>query len=81
MSSVYPSYYEAVAYPMDLSTVESKLISFRYSSVAEFLQDVRIIWSNCKLANKPGSELVRWADEMSEYFEAYLKVGILSYAV
>ena len=41
--------------PMDLGTVERRLKNEKYKFVEEFLDDVQLIWDNCKLYNLAGS--------------------------
>ncbi len=52
-------YPNIVKQPMDLSTVASKLPS--YSSMDEFVRDLYLIVSNCKLYNAEGSEVYEMA--------------------
>jgi hypothetical protein len=40
---------------MDLGTVDSKLKQGEYLYVEEMLDDIQLIWDNCKLYNLPGS--------------------------
>lgn len=44
-----------VKHPMDLGTVEKRLKNEKYKFVEEFLDDVQLIWDNCKLYNLAGS--------------------------
>jgi hypothetical protein len=44
-------YLSIVKYPMDLSTVMKKLKEERYSRVEEGLDDLQLIWDNCKAYN------------------------------
>jgi hypothetical protein len=47
-----PQYAEIVKNPMDFSTIKSKLQE--YGNIEAFLDDVRLIFSNCYLFNPPG---------------------------
>lgn len=47
----YPS---IVKHPMDLATINKKLREERYQSVEEVLDDIQLIWDNCKLYNQQG---------------------------
>ncbi len=40
---------------MDLSTVNNKLKDEKYNSVEEVLDDIQLIWDNCKTYNQHGS--------------------------
>jgi hypothetical protein len=44
-----------IKYPMDLSTVNRKLREDKYSFVEEALDDIQLIWDNCKTYNQSGS--------------------------
>ena len=47
-----PDYPQIVKNPMDLQTLETKVRSQNiYTSVQDFLDDLALIWSNCKLFN------------------------------
>lgn len=65
-----PGYYEIVKHPMCLSQIEQNLS--RYLDQASFLEDVRLIWGNCKLYNEPGSEIYEWAVKCEEFFDNLL---------
>ena len=44
-------YPKVVKKPMDLGTVKKNLNSFKYISVKKVLDDIQLIWDNCKLYN------------------------------
>mgnify|MGYP000268277281 CR=1 FL=1 len=46
----YPSY---IKYPMDLGTAGEKLRTEKYRFVEEALDDIQLIWDNCKTYNHP----------------------------
>lgn len=56
---------------MDLSTIKKKLHSGKYSSIGECIEDIELIWSNCKLYNQESSEIYKAAEKMEKH---YLKV-------
>lgn len=68
-----PDYLDVVAEPIDLSTVERKLLSGQYTSAYEFSADVRKIWSNAFLYNAQGTELYQITVTLSAYFESLFK--------
>lgn len=70
----YPEYYEVIERPMDLETVKQSLDS--YSSVDQVLADMRLIWSNCKEFNAPGSDISATADTMAEAMEELVEVRV-----
>eukprot|EP01117_Protostelium_nocturnum_P011674 TRINITY_DN4249_c0_g1_i2.p1 TRINITY_DN4249_c0_g1~~TRINITY_DN4249_c0_g1_i2.p1 ORF type:complete len:232 (+),score=96.99 TRINITY_DN4249_c0_g1_i2:148-843(+) len=46
-----PDYYDIISNPMDLATMTKKLNKCEYSSKAEFQEDLRLIFSNCRTYN------------------------------
>jgi hypothetical protein len=50
-------YLTIVKTPMDISTITTKLIHCKYSSVQEVINDIMLIWKNCKNYNIEGSEI------------------------
>jgi bromodomain-containing factor 1 len=47
-------YPKIIKNPMDLSAINKKLREERYQSVEEVLDDIQLIWDNCKLYNQQG---------------------------
>jgi len=58
---------------MDLSTVENRLKSDKYSNVSQFVADIRKIWSNAQLYNPKESEVHKMAVNLSAFFEKNFK--------
>lgn len=50
-------YLDIVKYPMDLGTVKSKLENNLYPTINDAANDVRLVWTNCMLYNRDGSEV------------------------
>ena len=44
-----------IKHPMDLSTIKKKLKSSKYKIINDFIDDIQLIWDNCKLYNQEGS--------------------------
>ena len=57
-------YPKIVKKPMDLKTVKKNLNSGKYSSVKKALDDIQLIWDNCKLYNQEGSDIYKAAQEL-----------------
>ena len=57
---------------MDLGTVGAKLQRGEYQNTAQFVEDVRQVWQNCRLYNAPQSEPCRAAERLSALFERRL---------
>lgn len=59
-------YLSIVKTPMDLSTIKSKLKSSKYSSAQEVINDIMLIWRNCKIYNIEGSDIYKCAEYMEK---------------
>jgi hypothetical protein len=68
------SYTAIVKKPMDLSTIQAKLDAGHYASRQDFVEDVRLIISNCFLYNDPGTEVYR----AGQLFEGVFHKGELT---
>ena len=51
--------HSVVRRPMDLGTVQKKLLRGEYGTVAAFRSDIILVFENCVLYNKPGSRIVQ----------------------
>ena len=51
----YPS---IVKNPMDISTIKKNLKNIKYNTLQEVLNDIQLIWDNCKLYNMEGSVFI-----------------------
>jgi hypothetical protein len=48
---------------MDLGTIQTKLSNGEYLYVEDMIDDIQLIWDNCKTYNLPGSvtlDLFKW---------------------
>jgi Bromodomain len=50
-------YPEIVQRPMDLGTIKKRIENDDYNVVEDIASDVRLVWSNCMLYNRDGSEV------------------------
>jgi hypothetical protein len=67
-----PDYHIYVPLPMDLSTVEGKLLSQSYRNMSDFANDIRLIWSNTETYNGPDHLVTTMAHQLREIFERML---------
>ncbi len=67
-----PDYLDIIKEPMDLSTVNKKLMEDMYIDQESFETDVRRIWSNAFTYNLPGTQIYLMTEDMSKYFERLL---------
>ena len=65
-------YPEIVQRPMDLGTIKKKIENDDYACVEDIATDIRLVWSNCMLYNRDGSE-VRYQD-FNRLFAVYGQV-------
>jgi len=68
-----PDYENLIHEPMDLRTITEKLKSgsrkLSYSTLADWARDVRLVFSNAKTFNTPGSLIYADAEFLSKLFE------------
>ena len=43
--------------PMDLGTIKRGIESGKYETIDEIANDIRLVWTNCMLYNRDGSEV------------------------
>lgn len=65
-------YYELIKDPMDFTTLKSKMEQRLYGSLDEWIDDVRVIFTNCYTYNQIGSEICNYAGALSMMFERQL---------
>ena len=58
---------------MDLSTVREKLNNDEYSSVEECLDDLQLIWDNCKLYNVEFSKIYKMSIRLEDFQSRQVK--------
>ena len=68
-TNIYKDYLEKVKIPMDFGTVKKRMEGKEYTHPDTFLRDVRTVFDNAKLYNKPGSDVHVMAVTLSEKFE------------
>ena len=59
--------------PMDLETVNNKIMKDRYQTMKDFASDVRLIWYNAQSFYPKEHELSLMASDLSSWFEEKLK--------
>lgn len=68
-----PDYYTVVKNPMDLGTVKRKLENFEYQMGDEALTDIRLVFDNCFLYNKPQDDIYSMAKDLEGVFESKMR--------
>lgn len=64
--------------PMDLGTIKVKLENGEYGKTQEVVEDVRLVWTNCKLYNMEGSYFYNIAEKLSKKFEERLSKAAIT---
>jgi hypothetical protein len=67
-----PGYTDIVKSPMSLSQVEHNVRHKLYDTPSAFIEDVNLIWQNCKLYNLPNSEIYASAEKCYALFQQLL---------
>ncbi|KAH0795726.1 acetyltransferase, GNAT family protein [Histomonas meleagridis] len=67
-----PNYLEIVQKPMDLSTIEKNIEENKYQTLDQFVDDMKLIFTNCYAYNAVDSVYHRSAKELEKYFEKLL---------
>ena len=63
-----PDYPQIVTNPMDFSTIRTKLKEHKYEQIQDFMDDMELVFYNCKTYNGTESEVGRIGVEVhSEY--------------
>ena len=61
--------------PMDISKIESKLSKNEYALVQDVINDIKLIWYNCRIYNQEGSDIFQYSYHLEkivdEKFENY----------
>lgn len=69
-----PDYPTIVTHPMDISTIERKLIEGEYDSPAAFESDVRLMFNNCYKYNPPMIPVHKMGRELEKVFDEKWKL-------
>ena len=69
-----PDYLRVINYhPMDLSTIEKKLNNKEYSLVQDIINDIKLIWYNCRIYNYENSNIYNYSDELEKISDKELE--------
>ena len=73
-----PDYFEVIEKPMDFSTIKNKLNNFKYNDYTNTIDDIRLVFQNCRRYNEPGSVIYATGVRLGRHFEANAKqAGLL----
>jgi len=68
-----PDYYDLIAEPMDLGTMEQKLEKDQYDSFESFLYDAHLIFDNCRKYNSDTTTYYKNATKLEKFFHQKVK--------
>ena len=69
---LYPLYYKLITNPIDLNSIRSKAVALSYKSSKEFLNDFRLLCTNCETFNGIDAPLSSVARDMLTRVEAFI---------
>ena len=62
-----PDYHKIVKRPMDLGTIRSSINRMKYSCNNEVIEDIRLVFDNCRLYNKEDAEEYQCGKRLERY--------------
>jgi bromodomain-containing factor 1 len=68
-----PTYFDVIEKPMDLSTVEKKLVASVYKTIPEFQQDMQLIFDNCYKFNGLEAAVSLMGKSLEKHFQKELE--------
>lgn len=73
-----PDYHEVIERPMDFSTIKNNINNFKYDDYTSIVEDIRLVFQNCREYNEPGSDIYTICQRLSNFFEKEAKkAGLL----
>ena len=64
---------------MDLGTAKKNLLNNKYPTFQEFLNDIDLIWKNCRTYNMQGSDIVKMANHLEKVFKRQMEKQFKNY--
>ena len=68
-----PDYTMVIKEPIDLKTIEKKLLNNEYADQDAFCDDILRIFKNCRIYNQPETVYNKCANELEEYIKPHLQ--------
>ncbi len=66
----YPDYYEVIASPIDMVTINDRIKNGSYRAEEDFVADMKLMFSNCRQYNEEGSEIYEDANTLEKVLMA-----------
>lgn len=78
MNLKFPDYYDEIKNPIDFMKIKNNMHNFKYSDYTKIIEDIRLVFANCKAYNEPRSDIYKKATRMSDLFETRArKAGLI----
>jgi hypothetical protein len=58
---------------MDLASIKNNINHFKYTDYTSILDDIRLIFSNCRTYNGPSSDIYKIGQRLNNFFEHRVK--------
>lgn len=68
-----PDYYNVIESPMDLSTIEERLEHDKYATPKDLVDDIKLIFSNCRRYNDATTVYAKCAAKLEKYMWSLIK--------
>lgn len=68
-----PDYFSIIKNPMDLGTIRTKLVNGEITTEEEYISQVRLVFDNAVLYNKPQDDVAIMANALMAFFEKEYK--------
>ncbi|KAL1245852.1 Bromodomain adjacent to zinc finger domain protein 1A [Trichinella spiralis] len=68
-----PDYYDVIEQPMDLHTIQMRLLRHEYSSVSDMVRDAQLMFSNCRQYNEAETEVYACGERLSKFCQQQLE--------
>lgn len=69
---LYPDYFQVIAEPIDMLTIEANIKNDKYNSEDEILSDFKLMFNNCRQYNEEGSVIYEDANKLEDFFSEKL---------
>lgn len=70
--SLVPDYYTIIKNPMDFGTIKNKYQAGEYGTLDQMFADMKLVFSNCRLYNKPDTFIVKMCDNLERVCVAFV---------
>ncbi|XP_049837847.1 protein polybromo-1 isoform X3 [Schistocerca gregaria] len=79
---LYPDYFQVIAEPIDMLTIEANIKNEKYNSEEEIIADFKLMFNNCRQYNEEGSMIYEDANKLEEVLmEKVKELGALQESV